>query len=79
MSQLPQPVSHTGEQSNVPGMPVQLLVPWVFVHAFPHVAQFDAVPSCVSQPAVAIEQSMNPELHAPMVQTPVLHDAAAFK
>jgi hypothetical protein len=49
------------------------------VHAFAHAAQFDAVPSCVSQPAVAIEQSMNPVLHAPMVQTPVLHDAAALR
>jgi hypothetical protein len=75
--QLFQPGSHVGEQSNVPGVPAQVFDPCVFVQALPQAAQFEAVPSWVSQPA-AMPQSANPELHAPMVQVPVPHAAAAF-
>ena len=59
-------------------MPPQAFVPCAFVQALPHDAQFEAVPSCVSQPDVAV-QSANPVLHAPIVHAPVLHDAAAFR
>jgi hypothetical protein len=78
MLQLSQPASQTGLQSNEPGMPVHEFEPCVFVHALPHDAQFEAVPSCVSQPAVAV-QSEKPLLHAPMVHVPVVHEAAAFR
>jgi hypothetical protein len=76
--QLRQPSSQTGLQSKVPGVPPQAFVPWAFVQALPQAAQFDAVPSCVSQPAADV-QSENPVLHAPMVHEPLLHDAAAFR
>jgi len=72
------PASHVGEQSNDPGVPVQVFPPCAFVHALPQLAQFVDVPSCVSQPADAMLQSANPEVHAPMVQVPVPHAAAAF-
>ena len=75
--QLRQPSSQTGTQSKEPGVPAHALVPWAFEQALAHDAQFDAVPSCVSQPAAAPQLS-NPELHAPIVHEPVLHDAAAF-
>ena len=48
------------------------------MQALPHDAQFEAVPSCGSQPDAAV-QSENPVLHAPIVHVPVLHDAAAFR
>jgi hypothetical protein len=54
-----------------------VFVPWALVQVFPHAAQFDAVPSVVSQPAVP-EQSAKPALQVPMVQVPVEQDAAAF-
>jgi hypothetical protein len=76
--QLRQPSSQTGEQSKEPGVPEQAFVPWLFVQALPQPAQFDAVPSCVSQPDTEL-QSANPELHAPIVHVPVLHDALAFR
>ena len=47
------------------------------MQVLPQPAQFDEVPSVVSHPAVAV-QSANPELHAPIVQAPVVHEAAAF-
>jgi hypothetical protein len=75
--QLRKPGSHVGEQSNAPGIPVQVFPPCAFVHALPQLAQFVAVPSCVSQPG-SMPQSANPELHAPMLQVPVPHAAAAF-
>jgi hypothetical protein len=80
MLQVPQPVSHVGEQSYVPGMPVQPFVPCAFVHAFAQAAQFDGVPSCVSQPLpVCPSQLSKPALHVPNVQVPVLHDAVALR
>ena len=56
---------------------MQLVVPCALVQALPQTAQLVTVPSCVSQPAPA-PQSAKPELHVPMVQVPVEHDAAAF-
>jgi hypothetical protein len=76
-SQLFQPMSQVGEQSNVPGMPPHVFEPWAFVQALPQLAQWVAVPSWVSQPA-AVPQSANPELQAPIVQVPVPQEAAAF-
>jgi hypothetical protein len=46
-----------GEQSYVPGIPVQAFVPWAFVQALPHAAQFVAVPSWVSQPAAVVQSA----------------------
>jgi hypothetical protein len=47
------------------------------VQVLPQAAQFDEVPSVVSQPLTAV-QSAKPPLHVPMVQVPVEHDAVAF-
>jgi len=71
-------MSQTGAQSNVPGMPVQEFVPWPFEQALPQLAQFEAVPSWVSQPGcIAAGQSANPTSQAPWVHVPVPHEAAA--
>src|SRR6186713_444323 len=58
-------------------MPVQAVPPWAFVQVLPQLAQFDVVPSVVSQPAAAV-QSAKPALQPVMVQVPVAHDAAPF-
>lgn len=54
-----------------------MLVPCALLQALPQLAQFDGVPSWVSQPAAAL-QSAKPELHAVGVHVPVLHDAPEF-
>jgi len=59
--QLRQKPLHMGEQSYVPGIPVQVFDPWAFVQALPQAAQLVGVPSSVSQPA-AVVQSTKPEL-----------------
>jgi hypothetical protein len=46
-----------GEQSYVPGMPVQAVVPCAFVQALLQAAQLVVVPSCVSQPAAAVQSA----------------------
>jgi hypothetical protein len=65
--QLFQPASQVGKQSGEPDMLEHVLPPWAFVQALPQAPQFDAVPSCVSQPAAAV-QSAKPASQAPIVQ-----------
>ena len=69
--------THTGAQAYVPGMPVQLVVPWSLVQALPQLEQFVTVPSVVSQPAAA-EHSANPAWLPVGVLVTVALDAAAF-
>ena len=71
------PASHVGEQSKEPGEPPQALLPCALVQALPQLAQFDVVPSWVSQP-FAEPQSAKPESHAPIVHVPVEQEAAAW-
>jgi hypothetical protein len=68
---------HTGAQSYVPGIPVQLVVPCPFVHVLPHEAQFAVVPRVVSQPFAAV-QSPKPGLQPVEMHVPVAHDAVPF-
>jgi hypothetical protein len=70
------PASHVGVQSNEPGAPEHALSPCSFVQALPQLAQFEFVPSCVSQP-FAEPQSAKPESHVPIVQVPAPQDAPA--
>jgi hypothetical protein len=70
------PASHVGTQSNDPGAPEHALPPCSFVQALPQLAQFEFVPSCVSQP-LAEPQSAKPESHPPIVQVPLEQDALA--
>ena len=76
-SQLSQPESQVGEQSKLPGPPAQVLLPWSLLQALPQAAQLEGVPSVVSQPAADV-QLAKPALQAPMLQVPVLQEAAAF-
>jgi hypothetical protein len=63
----------------LPGVPVQALLPWPFVQALPHAAQFEIVPSCTSQPFDELpSQFAKPAVQLPIVHVPVEHDALAF-
>lgn len=75
--QLRQKPLHVGEQSYVPGIPVHPVVPCRFVQALPHAAQFDVVPSAVSQPAAAV-QSAKPALQLVGTHMPFVHAAPEF-
>jgi hypothetical protein len=76
-SQLLKPAAQVGEQSKLPTAPVHRLLPWALVQALPHVAQFELLPSAVSQPG-ALVQSAKPGLQLTSVQVPVAHDSLAF-
>ena len=58
-------------------MPVHAFVPCWFAQALPHDAQFDAVPSAVSQPAAAV-QSAKPGLQPVGTHIPFVHAAPPF-
>ena len=75
--QLAKPAAHVGAQSYVPGMPAHIVVPFAFVQVLPQLAQFETVPSVVSQPVAAV-QSAKPAPQPVIVQVPVAHDAVPF-
>ena len=58
-------------------MPVHAVVPCWFVQPLPHDAQFDVVPSGVSQPAAAV-QSAKPGLQPVGTHMPFVHAAPEF-
>ena len=55
-SQLLNPLAQLGLHAKFGAVPAHDVVPCVFAHPSPHAAQFELVPSCVSQPAW-LEQS----------------------
>ena len=73
-SQLLYPLAQLGLQAKFGAVPAHDVVPCVFAHASPHAAQFEPVPSCVSQPAW-LEQSAKPALQPVSTHWPVPHEA----
>lgn len=73
-SQLLKPALHDGEHVYEPADPVHALVPFCATHASPHEPQLLLVPSCVSQPALAL-QSAKPALQPVSTQAPDVQEA----
>jgi hypothetical protein len=74
-SQSPKPGLQTGAHAP----PVQAVGPFALVQLAPHAPQLLVVVRLASQPlALFPSQLPKPELHAPMLQVPVVHEAAAL-
>jgi hypothetical protein len=73
-SQLLKPALHEGEHTYEPTDPVHVLLPFCATQASPQEAQLLFVPSCVSQPALAL-QSAKPAPQPVSTQAPDVQEA----